>query len=58
MGRTTQQVFDGLYAQAVCRWGQDDAERQGAALQQVAEQIVEMSAYELPVDLEPRFFAD
>jgi hypothetical protein len=58
MNKSTEQVLDALYAQAACLWGREDAERQRAALQQAADQIVEMSRYELPPDLEPRFFED
>ena len=58
MDTSTQQVLEALYAQAACLWGREDAERQRAALQQAADQIVEMWRYELPPDLEPRFFED
>jgi hypothetical protein len=56
MAHSTEKVLDLLYAQAVCLWGREDAEQQRQALQQTAEEIADMSGYELPPDLEPRFF--
>ena len=54
--RTVEKILAGLIAQAVQLWGETDAERQRQALQQTAEQMLTMSTYRLPPDLEPRFF--
>ena len=54
--RSTEEVLEVLHAQAGCLWGEETAERQRPALQQTAEEIVIMARYELPPDLEPRFF--
>jgi hypothetical protein len=54
--RSPQDIFQGLYAQAICLWGQHGAERQRQALQQTAEEIATMTRLALPPDLEPRFF--
>jgi hypothetical protein len=54
--RSPQDVFQGLYAQAICLWGQQDAERQRQALRQTAEELAAMTRWALPADLEPRFF--
>jgi hypothetical protein len=58
MGReySVEKVVEGLVAQARCLWGEADAERQRQGLQGSAEQIVQISTYPIPVDLEPRFF--
>ena len=58
MGRehAVEEVVEGLVAQARCLWGEADAERQRPGLQGSAEQIVAISTYPIPVDLEPRFF--
>ncbi len=56
MQRAAEEVAKALYAQAACLWGEEDAERQRQALDEVAAHIVSMAGYELPPDLEPRFF--
>ena len=54
--RSTQAVLEALYTQARCLWGEADAEQQRPALLRTAEEIAIMAGYELPPDLEPRFF--
>jgi len=54
--RSAEEIFAALYAQAVCLWGREDAERQRPALQRTAEEIAVLARCELPPDLEPRFF--
>ena len=58
MGREqpVEAVLTGLMAQAAALWGEADAERQRPGLQVSAEQIAEIAAHSIPVDLEPRFF--
>jgi hypothetical protein len=58
MGRehSVDEIVEGLVAQARCLWSEADAERQRPGLQVSAEQIVAISTYPIPVDLEPRFF--
>jgi hypothetical protein len=52
----TEEIFERFYIQAQRLWGKEDAERQRQALQRVAEEIVIVAGYDLPPDLEPRFF--
>lgn len=54
--RASEEVLEGLVAQARCLWGEADAERQRLGLQVSAEHIATISAHPVPVDLEPRFF--
>jgi len=54
--RSTEAVLDGLYAQAKSLWGEADADRQYQALRQAAEEIALVTRWEVPADLEPRFF--
>jgi hypothetical protein len=54
--RSPEAGLDVLYTQARCLWGEEDAEQQRPALQQTAEEIATMVRYDLPPDLEPRFF--
>ena len=55
--RTPEEILVLLAAQARLLWGETDAERQGAALAQTAEEIAVVARAPLPVDLEPQFFA-
>jgi hypothetical protein len=55
--RSTAEIFAGLYSQAQRLWGEEDAERQRHALQRAAEEIAVVQGWEIPPDLEPRFFA-
>ena len=55
--RTTEEILALLSAQARLLWGETDAERQGAALAQTAEEIAVVARVPLPADLEPQFFA-
>jgi len=54
--RSVEEVLEGLVAQASCLWGEEDAERQRPGLRVSAEHIVTISAAQIAVDLEPRFF--
>ena len=54
--RLTEEIFERFYIQAQRLWGKEDAEQQRQALQRVAEEIVIVAGYDLPPDLEPRFF--
>lgn len=54
--RSQDHVFVVLYAQAVRLWGQEDAERQRQALTQTAAELATLARFELPPDVEPRFF--
>jgi hypothetical protein len=54
--RSTEEVLDGLFAQAVCLWGEEYAERLRGALRFTAGDIAAMTRHPLPPDLEPRFF--
>jgi len=54
--RSVEEHFAGLYAQAQRLWGEEDAEGQRQALQRVAEEVAIVAGYDLPPDLEPRFF--
>ena len=53
---SAEERFAGFYAQAQHLWGEEDAERQRQALRRVAEELVIVAGYDLPPDLEPRFF--
>ena len=55
--RTTEEILALLAVQARLLWGEVDAERQGAALAQTAEEIAVVARATLPADLEPQFFA-
>ena len=55
--RTTEEIFDLLSTQARLLWGEADAERQGPALSQTAEEIAVVARATVPADLEPKFFA-
>ena len=55
--RTVEEILARLSAQARLLWGETDAERQGAALAQTAEEIAVVTRAVLPSDLEPQFFA-
>jgi hypothetical protein len=54
--RSVEAVLEGLVAQARCLWGQEEAERQRPGLRVSAEHIATISAAQVAVDLEPRFF--
>lgn len=54
--RSVEEVLEGLVAQASRLWGEEDAERQRPGLRVSAEHIVAISAAQIAVDLEPRFF--
>jgi hypothetical protein len=54
--RSVEAVLEGLVVQASCLWGEEDAERQRPGLRVSAEHIVTISAAQVAVDLEPRFF--
>jgi hypothetical protein len=54
--RSTDAILEGLYAQAKSLWGEADADRQRQALRQTAEEIALVTHWEVPADLEPRFF--
>lgn len=51
-----EEVLARLQAQAQCLWGKEDAARQEQALRQTAEEIATVCSWEVPPDLEPRFF--
>jgi hypothetical protein len=51
-----EEIFQRLYAQAQALWGEADAEHQRQALRQAAAEIATVTRYEVPPDLEPRFF--
>lgn len=51
-----EELYARLYAQAQCLWGEEDAEGQRQAIQRVAEEIAIVAGYDLPPDVEPRFF--
>jgi hypothetical protein len=55
--RTTEEILALLAAQARLLWGEADAERQGAALAQTAEEIAAVARSIVPAELEPQFFA-
>lgn len=55
--RSTEEIFDTLFTQAVCLWGEEHAERLRTALRPIAEGIAVMARHHLPPDIEPRFFA-
>ena len=55
--RTPEEILVLLAAQARLLWGETDAERQGAALAQTAEEIAAVARAPLSADLEPQFFA-
>jgi len=54
--RSVEEVLKGLVAQASCLWGEEEAEQQRPGLRVSAEHIVTISAAQIAVDLEPRFF--
>ena len=54
--RSIEAILKGLVAQASCLWGEEDAERQRPGLRVSAEHIATISAAQVAVDLEPRFF--
>ena len=54
--RSVDTVLAGLHAQAKSLWGEADADRQRQALRQAAEEITLVTHWEVPPDLEPRFF--
>ena len=54
--RSVEEVLEGLVAQASCLWGEEEAERQRPGLRVSAEHIATISAAQIAVDLEPRFF--
>ena len=54
--RSVEEVLEGLVAQVSCLWGEEDAARQRPGLRVSAEHIVTISAAQIAVDLEPRFF--
>ena len=54
--RSTEAVLAGLYAQAQSLWGEADADRQRQALRQAAEEVALVLGWQVPADLEPRFF--
>jgi hypothetical protein len=51
-----EEIAAGLYGQAQCLWGEADAEQQRQALRQAAEEIAVVERWEIPPDVEPRFF--
>jgi hypothetical protein len=55
--RTTADILATLTAQARLLWGEADADRQGPALAQTAEEISVVLRATVPADLEPTFFA-
>lgn len=54
--RSVEEILEGLVAQASCLWGEEEAERQQPGLRVSAEHIATISAAQIAVDLEPRFF--
>jgi hypothetical protein len=50
-------IFERLYDQAQRLWGEADAARQRQALRQAAEEMAVVERWQIPPDLEPRFFA-
>ena len=55
--RTTADILATLTAQARLLWGEADADHQGPALAQTAEEISVVTRATVPADLEPAFFA-
>jgi hypothetical protein len=54
--RSVEEILAGLSSQAEGLWGKADAEQQHQALRRAAEEIALVERYEVPPDLEPRFF--
>jgi hypothetical protein len=56
IARSVEEILAGLYRQAENLWGKADAEQQHQALRRAAEEIALVERYEVPPDLEPRFY--
>jgi hypothetical protein len=56
IARSVDEILAGLHSQAESLWGKADAEQQHQALRRAAEEIALVERYEVPPDLEPRFF--
>jgi len=54
--RSTEEIFDALFAQVVYLWGEEYAEQLRVALYSTAIEIAAITRHPLPPDIEPRFF--